>query len=150
MKKILALTLATALSLPLHASTYDDLIHGAMLGSTGDIRSLLQRGASVDTTDAQGNTLLMLAARDGHNELLRLLIEHRAKLNARNAPVTLRWRWPHFVATWKAYVFCLMQVQRRPSRVGRRWFIRHSPVTKRLPSYFWRAGPTSMPAPTMA
>jgi TatD DNase family protein len=67
------------------AATYDDLISAARLGDTKDIAKLVQRGASVDTTDKEGNTLLMLAARDGHTELVEYLIKQRAKVNERNA-----------------------------------------------------------------
>ena len=83
-KHLLILLLATA-PFRVVAGTYDDLVHGAQMGDTAAIRPLLARGASVDTTDGEGNTLLMLAARDGHEELARLLIDYRAKLNARNA-----------------------------------------------------------------
>ncbi len=85
MKKcLLTLMLAVAPFAAL-GETYDDLVHGAQLGDVATIRPLLARGASVDTSDGEGNTLLMLAARDGHEALVKLLIDYRAKLNARNA-----------------------------------------------------------------
>lgn len=83
-KNLLILMLAVA-PFCVTAGTYDDLVQGAQMGDVATIRPLLARGASVDTTDGEGNTLLMLAARDGHEELTRLLIDYRAKLNARNA-----------------------------------------------------------------
>ena len=86
MQKFL-LTAAFAFSIPVLASaaTYDDLIGAAKMGDTPSLVHLVGKGASVDTTDIEGNTLLMLAARDGHGDLVQLLINHRAKLNARNA-----------------------------------------------------------------
>jgi uncharacterized protein len=86
MKKTL-LTAAFVLFFPLQsiAGTYDDLITGAKMGDTREIRTLAAKGASLDTTDIDGNTLLMLAARDGHAELTEFLANNRAKLNARNA-----------------------------------------------------------------
>ena len=67
---LLAILLASALPLNASAATYDDLISAAKLGDTRDIAKLVQRGASVDTTDKEGNTVMMLSARDGHNELV--------------------------------------------------------------------------------
>ena len=62
-KTTFAILVASALPLGALAATYDDLISAARLGDTKDIAKLIQRGASVDTTDKEGNTLLMLAAR---------------------------------------------------------------------------------------
>ncbi len=84
-KNILALLLAASMPFIASAATYDDLISAAKLGDTGDIAQMVKRGASVDTTDIEGNTLLMLAARDGHEDLVDYLIKQRAKVNARNA-----------------------------------------------------------------
>ena len=84
-KTLLTVSVALALSFSVQASTYHALTQGAKLGDVAEIRTLLGRGASADTTDIEGNTLLMLAARDGHGDLVQLLINHRAKLNARNA-----------------------------------------------------------------
>ena len=73
-KKLLSTLLALAFSSIVGAATYDDLISGAKMGDTGAIADLVGKGASVDTTDIDGNTLLMLAARDGHADLVRYLI----------------------------------------------------------------------------
>ena len=85
MKKHL-LTAVFVLTFPFHsiAGTYDDLISGAKMGDTSEIRALASKGASLDTTDSDGNTLLMLAARDGYAELTEFLVNNRVKLNARN------------------------------------------------------------------
>ena len=82
---LLAILVAAALPLTVAAATYDDLINSAKLGDTRDISGMIQRGASVDTTDKEGNTLLILAARDGHADLVEYLIKQRANVNARNA-----------------------------------------------------------------
>ena len=84
-KKLLSSLLAVTFSALVGAATYDDLISGAKMGDTGTISDLVAKGASVDTTDIDGNTLLMLAARDGHTDLVRYLIGQRTKLNARNS-----------------------------------------------------------------
>jgi uncharacterized protein len=85
MKKLLSLAvLAVCLSAPVGAATYDDLINAARLGDSREVAALVGKGASADTTDIDGNTLLMLAARDGHDQLVDYLIRQRVKLNARN------------------------------------------------------------------
>ncbi len=83
-KKML-LTVAFALPLLAGADTYDDLISAAKSGDVAEVSTLINKGASIDTTDIEGNTLLMLATREGHLELVQYLVKHRAKLNARNA-----------------------------------------------------------------
>ena len=50
-----------------------------------EARVLLRKGAEIDTADAEGNTLLMLACRPGHGRLVKLLVRKGAKLDARNA-----------------------------------------------------------------
>nr|MBP7640241.1 ankyrin repeat domain-containing protein [Thauera sp.] len=48
------------------AATLDDALSAASMGDTKELVSLIQRGLDPDTVDAQGNTLLILAAREGH------------------------------------------------------------------------------------
>jgi len=53
-------------------------------GDVSKLRSALDRGASANARDAQGNTPLMLAAIHGNLESLRLLLDHGADVNATN------------------------------------------------------------------
>ena len=85
MIKKLLLTVAFAIPMLAGADTYDDLISATKAGNASEVSTLVNKGASIDTTDIDGNTLLILAARDGHVELVEYLIKHRAKLNARNS-----------------------------------------------------------------
>lgn len=48
-------------------------------------RLLIQRGAHVNATDADGTTALMQAVRNRNPELVQVLIEAGANLDARNA-----------------------------------------------------------------
>ncbi|HNC68639.1 MAG TPA: ankyrin repeat domain-containing protein, partial [Thauera aminoaromatica] len=48
------------------AATLDDALSAASMGDAKELVSLIQRGLDPDTVDAQGNTLLILAAREGH------------------------------------------------------------------------------------
>ena len=84
-KSLLTVALVLAFPLMVGAATYDDLINAAKMGDTSELTKLAGKGASVDTTDIDGNTLLMLAARDGHVETVDFLVKNHAKLNARNA-----------------------------------------------------------------
>ncbi|KAK2756002.1 hypothetical protein FQN53_008754 [Emmonsiellopsis sp. PD_33] len=54
------------------------------LASSNLLQLLLERGAYVDTQDAEGNTPLLLAARHGYVHLISMLLKHGADVNARN------------------------------------------------------------------
>lgn len=78
------LALMLMLALPAAADTYTDTIDAARLGRTADLAHLLDLGMETETIDPQGNTLLILAARDGYLDTVRMLIERRARLDKRN------------------------------------------------------------------
>lgn len=80
----LALALGAALPGPVRADAYEDAISAASLGNDGDLLALLNRGLDPNTVDASGNTLIILAARDGHLSTVDILIKRRAKVSARN------------------------------------------------------------------
>ena len=50
-------------------------------GDDGAVRVLLARGIDVDARDRYGQTALMLAAHDGHIQIVETLIAHRANLD---------------------------------------------------------------------
>lgn len=66
------------------AATLDDALSAASMGDTKELVSLIQRGLDPDTVDAQGNTLLILAAREGHTAAVEALAKNRARLDYRN------------------------------------------------------------------
>jgi ankyrin repeat protein len=66
------------------AAVYDEMMSAVKLGDRGTVVELLNRGMDVNTSDIEGNTLLMLAVRENHPELVDLFILQRAKINARN------------------------------------------------------------------
>lgn len=84
--RLLSLPVVLALSQagPAWADAYQDILDAAALGHDGDLVELLDKGMDTETVDASGNTLLILAARDGHLSTVDLLIKRRAKLGARN------------------------------------------------------------------
>lgn len=69
-----------------HASggVYDDILDGAERGDSSAVAGLLQRGMDVNTSDREGNTLLMIAARTANLELMSFLVANRAAVNQRN------------------------------------------------------------------
>lgn len=67
-----------------HAGVLDDILAAASQGDTIKVVDLLRRGMDVNTTDAQGNTLLMIAVREKNRELARFLLDNRANPNKRN------------------------------------------------------------------
>jgi len=66
-------------------TSLDQALRAALEGDAATLRSLLDRGAEADSTDAEGNTLLMLAARGGHLPAMELLLERKASLGRRNS-----------------------------------------------------------------
>jgi ankyrin repeat protein len=54
-------------------------------GQTDTVKTLLSgKDVEVNITDAEGNTLLIEAARFGHDDIARSLIAHGADLQAKN------------------------------------------------------------------
>lgn len=85
MKKYLFLLLANILiAYTASAGVYEDMLHAAEQGETQKVIDLLRRGMDVNTADAQGSTLLMIAARGNNLELARFLLDNRANPNHRN------------------------------------------------------------------
>lgn len=62
------------------AGAYEDLLRAVEFGDGAAVMDLLKRGVDVDSVDAQGNTLAMLAVRSGHREILELLLRNRANI----------------------------------------------------------------------
>jgi ankyrin repeat protein len=62
------------------AGAYDDLIAAANRDDTAAVTALLQRGMDVNTVDTQGNTLLMIAAREHNQPLLEYLLTNKANV----------------------------------------------------------------------
>lgn len=69
---------------PAFAGSYEDALSSARLGDTSQLVDLLNKGVDPDTVDAQGNTLLILAAREGQLATVEALLKHRVKVGARN------------------------------------------------------------------
>lgn len=80
----LVLFLLLALALPASAGIYDDILAAANRDDTAKVIDLLKRGMDVNTADPSGNTLLMIAARNGNSDLLDFLLRNRSNILKRN------------------------------------------------------------------
>lgn len=67
------------------AAAYDDLINAANIGDTGKVAGFIDRGLDVNSVDPRGETLLIIAARNGYGDMVKALIARKAKLEAVNA-----------------------------------------------------------------
>ncbi len=80
----LSLALLVGAAGPVRAGIYDDLLKAIEENDTAKVTTILQSGMDVNTVDPAGNTLLMLAARNGNGGLVRFLLDHRARVRGRN------------------------------------------------------------------
>ena len=86
-RKLLAVSVFALLGLASNvtlAGSYDDALSAATLGDPKALVQLLDRGIDPDTVDAQGNTLLILAAREGQTAVVEALLKYRVRINQRN------------------------------------------------------------------
>ena len=65
-------------------AAYDDLLRAAELGNAKALGELLDKGLDPNTADAKGNTLMMIATREGHRDVVWLLVKRKANANRRN------------------------------------------------------------------
>lgn len=80
----LAASCLLAASSSVFAGVYDDILFAANQGDTAKVVDFLRRGMDVNTVDPQGNTLLMIAAREKNLDLVRFLLDNRANATKRN------------------------------------------------------------------
>lgn len=67
-----------------HADNIVDALSSARLGDTTQLVDLLKAGVAPDTVDEQGNSLLMLAAREGQVPTVKTLLRYKPKVSHRN------------------------------------------------------------------
>lgn len=66
------------------AGSYEDALDSARMGDAGQLVQLLNRGIDPNTVDPQGNTLLILAAREGQLAAVEALLKYRVRIDYRN------------------------------------------------------------------
>ncbi len=83
MHRILWLVLAGALGL--HAwDAGEDLLAASRKGDLGAVKTLIEKGAAIEAKTPYGQTPLYLAAMNGHEEVVRLLLEKGATADVRD------------------------------------------------------------------
>ncbi len=63
--------------------TLDDLFRAVEVNDVATVQSLVDRGMDVNSTNAQGRTILMQAAGGGHADMVKMLLAKRARPNLR-------------------------------------------------------------------
>lgn len=66
------------------AQTLEESLRAALEGNLVTVQRLVERGTSPDTSDQEGNSLLMLASRAGHAPVVSYLLSRKAAVNARS------------------------------------------------------------------
>src|SRR3970040_1404953 len=67
------------------ADAYDDMIRAIGLDDTRTAASLLNRGFEVNSVTREGESLLMLAVKEGKPNIVRTLLAAKPRVDARNA-----------------------------------------------------------------
>ena len=78
------LSAGTACAQKISATDYEDALSSARLGDTSQLVQLLKRGVDPDSVDPNGNTLLILAAREGNTDTVKALLAFKPKVAYRN------------------------------------------------------------------
>jgi ankyrin repeat protein len=66
------------------AGAYEDMIEAIKRDDVATVASLIARGVAVDTVDGQGNSLLMIASREGSVRSARALLDSHARFDWAN------------------------------------------------------------------
>ena len=70
---------------PAFAGAWEDILRAAEANETDKVAALLGRGMDANTSDQAGTTLLMIAARNGNEALLELLLKNRVNAMRQNS-----------------------------------------------------------------
>lgn len=81
---LIVITCISAFTSTGFAQVLEQLMKAVEGGQTSEVAALLDRGLDVNSTDRDGNTLLMLAARYGHRDVAAFLLSRKADINRRN------------------------------------------------------------------
>lgn len=79
-----ALCCALLASQPARAGSYEEALDATRFGEAAKLSALLARGVDPDTVDENGNTLLILAVREGQLATVQTLLKYKPRLAYRN------------------------------------------------------------------
>lgn len=82
--RLAALVLACAAAGGARADEFSDYLDAVRLGNAYAVSQFLAKGMDPDAVDENGNTVLMLAARDGDGATVKALLRYRPRLYSRN------------------------------------------------------------------
>jgi ankyrin repeat protein len=82
--RTLAAAAAFLFAVPVFAGSYEEALDAARLGDTAALASLLDRGIDTDTVNTAGDTLLIIAVREGHAAAVETILRYRPRLSYRN------------------------------------------------------------------
>ena len=71
-------------STEIRAGAYEDMLQAIHIDDEKTVAELLRRGMDVDTVNPKGETLLMLAVREGKPSVVKTILSARPKLHTRN------------------------------------------------------------------
>jgi ankyrin repeat protein len=83
--KLLSILIISALPLTATAQTLDDLFRAVDTNNVSEVSRLLSRGMDPNSSDPEGRTLLMRAAWEAQDDLIKVLLERKARVDQRNA-----------------------------------------------------------------
>lgn len=81
---VTAIALCSVVPTPAWAGSYEQALEAVQAGDTSALAALLKRGIDVDTVDEAGNSLLIIAIREGHRATAEAILSYRPHLNNRN------------------------------------------------------------------
>jgi ankyrin repeat protein len=79
-RRLFFVFLAMLLPHGVYAGVYEEILTAVNGSDTAQVNELLQRGVDVDTADSAGNTLLLIAARNGNHQMLETLLKNKANV----------------------------------------------------------------------
>ena len=82
--RFIALTLFASALVLYAGDANDDLLAASRAGDLAAVKSLVEKGAAVETKTAYGQTPLYLAAMNGHEEVVRFLLDKGATTDVRD------------------------------------------------------------------
>src|SRR3954466_7334620 len=83
-KLVFLIILGFASQLAIAASSFEEMVSAVKQDRPEVVTALIKRGFDPDTSDQEGNTLLMIAAKEGSAGVAKQLLAARAKVEPRN------------------------------------------------------------------